>query len=99
MEYLLQMLYQQYFKDNTRTLRLLRLELGNLLALLRDSQHQSEPERTAQLASRPEQLFANLGTPTALAEVTASRTRRTGPAGLEPGALRHRAAAHRTAAR
>ncbi len=75
MEYLLQMLYQQYFKDNTRTLRLLRLELGNLLALLRDSQHQSEPERTAQLASRLEQLFANLGTPKALAEVTAARER------------------------
>ncbi|MDS4019573.1 MAG: tetratricopeptide repeat protein, partial [Candidatus Competibacter sp.] len=75
MERLLAVLYQQYFKDNTRTLRLLRLELPNLLALLRDSQQHTKPERTARLASQMEQLLANLGSPAALAEVVAARER------------------------
>ena len=75
MEQLLAFLYQQYFKDNTRTLRLLRLELPNLLALLRDSQQQALPERTARLASQMEQLLTHLGIPEALAETVASRER------------------------
>jgi tetratricopeptide (TPR) repeat protein len=75
MEQLLAVLYQQYFKDNTRTLRLLRLELPNLLALLRDCQQDAKPERTARLASRMEQLLANLGIPAALAEIVAARER------------------------
>lgn len=75
MEQLLAFLYQQYFKDNARTLRLLRLELPNLLALLRDCQQQSLPERTARLASQMEQLLAQLGVPTALAEAVATRER------------------------
>ncbi|HOW76383.1 MAG TPA: TIR domain-containing protein [Candidatus Competibacteraceae bacterium] len=75
MEQLLAFLYQQYFKDNVRTLRLLRLELPNLLALLRDCQQQSLPERTARLASQMEQLLAHLGVPAALAETVATRER------------------------
>lgn len=75
MEHLLAFLYQQYFKDNARTLRLLRLELPNLLALLRDCQQQPLPERTARLASQMEQLLAHLGVPAALAETVATRER------------------------
>jgi len=75
MEQLLAVLYQQYFKDNARAVRILRLELPNLLALLRDHQQHSDPERTARLASRLEQLLANLGIPAALAEVVAARER------------------------
>ena len=75
MEQLLAFLYQQYFKDNARTLRLLRLELPNLLALLRDCQQQPLPERTARLASQMEQLLAHLGVPAALAETVAIRER------------------------
>ncbi len=76
MEQLLAVLYQRYFKDNARTTRLLRLELPNLLALLRDYQQQlATPEKTAHLAGRLEQLLANLGVPAALAEVVAARER------------------------
>ena len=75
MEQLLLFLYQQYFKDNARTLRLLRLELSNLLALLRDCQQQPMPERIARLSSQMEQLLAHLGVPTALAEAVATRER------------------------
>lgn len=75
MEQLLAVLYQQYFKDNARAIRILRLELPNLLALLRDHQQHSDPERTARLASQLEQLLANLGVPAALAEVVAARER------------------------
>lgn len=75
MEQLLVVLYQQYFKDNTRTLRLLRLELPNLLALLRDCQQHAKPERTARLANQMEQLLASLGIPAALAEIVAARER------------------------
>jgi hypothetical protein len=75
MEQLLVFLYQQYFKDNARTLRLLRLELSNLLALLRDCQQQPLPERIARLSSQMEQLLAHLGVPTALAEAIATRER------------------------
>ncbi|MBL8251430.1 MAG: CHAT domain-containing protein, partial [Candidatus Competibacter sp.] len=71
----LDILYQQFFKDNARTGRLLRLEIPNLLALLRDQQQQSQPEQTASLAIRLEQLFANLGIPAALAEVVSARER------------------------
>lgn len=75
MEQLLEMLYQQYFKDKARTNRLLRLELPNLLASLRDRQQHSGPEKSAHLAGRLEQLLANLGAPAALAEVVAARER------------------------
>ncbi len=75
MEKLLAVLYQMYFKDNARALRLLRLELPNLLALLRDGQQHAQPERTARLATQMEQLLANLGVPAALAETVAARER------------------------
>ncbi|HRX71837.1 MAG: TIR domain-containing protein [Candidatus Competibacteraceae bacterium] len=75
MEHLLSILYQQYFKDHARTLRLLRLELPNLLALLRDCQQNPIPERTARLAGQMEQLFTHLGAPAALAEAAAVRER------------------------
>lgn len=75
MEHLLTFLYQQYFKDNARTLRLLRLELPNLLALLRDCQQHPVPERTARLASQLEPLLAHLGVSAALAETVAMRER------------------------
>lgn len=75
MELLLEVLYQQYFKDKPRTTRLLRLELPNLMALLRDHQQHFSPERNARLASRLEQLTANLGVPTALTEIIAARER------------------------
>ncbi len=74
-EHLLTFLYQQYFKDNARTLRLLRLELPNLLALLRDCLTQPLPERTARLASQMEQLLTHLGVPAALAEAISTRER------------------------
>ncbi|MCB1778209.1 MAG: ATP-binding protein, partial [Candidatus Competibacteraceae bacterium] len=54
MEQFLSILYQQHFKDHVRTLRLLRLELPNLLALLRDCQQHLLPERTARLAGQME---------------------------------------------
>ncbi len=75
MEQLLTVLYQQYFKDSARTSRLVRLELPNLLALLRDHQQQPSPERTAHFASHLEQLLTHLRVPTALAEVVAARER------------------------
>ncbi|PIE82723.1 MAG: hypothetical protein CSA09_05380 [Candidatus Contendobacter odensis] len=75
MEYLLGMLYQQYFKDNARTVNLLKLELPNLLALLRDSQTIDEPYEVAQLAGKLEQLFSKLGSSSALAEVVSARER------------------------
>ena len=68
-------LYQQYFKDSARTKRLLRLELSNLLALLRDSSQNDAPEQAARIATQLEQLLAQLGIPTALAEVAAARER------------------------
>ncbi len=75
MEQFLAELYQQHFKDSTRTKRLLRLELPNLLALLRDNQQNIPPERTARIASQLEQMLASLGIATALAEAAAARER------------------------
>lgn len=75
MEQWLDILYQQFFKDHARTARLLRLEIANLLALLRDQQQQPDPEQTAYLAIRLEQLLANLGLPAALAEIVSARAR------------------------
>ncbi len=75
MERLLAVLYQQYFKDNARATRLLRLELTNLLALLRDHIQHAAHERVAQMAVQLEQMLADLGFPTALAEVVAARER------------------------
>lgn len=76
MEHLLAFLYHQYFKDTVRTTRLLRLELPNLLNLLRDCyQHATSPERTARLSGQLEQLLAHLGVPSALAEIVAARER------------------------
>lgn len=75
MEELIDVLYQQYFKDNARTTRLLRLELPNLLTFLRDHQQHFSAERTARLASRLEQLLASLGIPNALGEAMAARER------------------------
>ncbi|MBL8258268.1 MAG: TIR domain-containing protein [Candidatus Competibacteraceae bacterium] len=75
MDQWLEILYQQFFKDNARTTRLLRLEIPNLLNLLRDQQQQSDPEQTAFLAIRLEQLLANLGMPAALAEIVSARER------------------------
>jgi len=75
MEQLLGTLYRQQFKDPTRVTRLLRLELPNLLALLRDYQQHAAPERIAQLTSHLEPLLTHLGVPAALAEVVAARAR------------------------
>lgn len=75
MEELIDVLYQQYFKDKARTTRLLRLELPNLLTFLRDHQQHFSAERTARLASRLEQLLASLGIPNALGEAMAARER------------------------
>lgn len=75
MEQFLAELYQQHFKDSVRAKRLLRLELPNLLALLRDSQQNIPPERTARTVSQLEQLVASLGVATALTEVAAARER------------------------
>ena len=75
MEQLLEVLYQQYFKDRARTTRVLRLELPNLLALLRDYQQRSSPEQSACLAGQLEQLLADLEVPAALAEVVTARER------------------------
>lgn len=75
MEALVEALYQQYFKDKARTTHLLRLELPNLMALLRDHQQHFSAERNARLASRLEQLTANLGVQSALSEIIAARER------------------------
>lgn len=75
MEHFLTFLHQQYFKDRARTLRLLRLELPNLLALLRDCQHSAQPERTARLTSQLEPLLTQLGVASALSETVAIRER------------------------
>ena len=75
MEQFLAELYQQYFKDSARSQRLLRLELSNLLTLLRDNQQNAPAERTVQIASQLEQLLASLGIAAALAEAVATRER------------------------
>jgi tetratricopeptide (TPR) repeat protein len=75
MEQLLAVLYPQSFKDSTRAHQLLRLELPNLLALLRDTSSHAEPERIARLANQLEQLMAGLGASAALTEVVAARER------------------------
>jgi tetratricopeptide (TPR) repeat protein len=75
MEQFLAELYQQHFKDSSRAKRLLRLELPNLLALLRDNQQSAPTERTARIASQLEQLLASLGIAPALAEAAAARER------------------------
>jgi len=75
MEALLEVIYRHYHQDKARANRLLRLELPNLLALLRDRQQHADPERSAQLASRLEQLLADVGAPAALAEAVAARER------------------------
>ncbi len=75
MEHLLSILYPRHFQDPTRAARLLRLELPNLLALLRDYQQHAPPERIAQLSSQLEPLLAHSAAPTALAEVVAARER------------------------
>lgn len=75
MEQLLTVLFPQSFRDSARTQRLLRLELPNLLALLRDTPRHVDPDRIARLANQLEQLFASLGTSAALTEVIAARER------------------------
>jgi tetratricopeptide (TPR) repeat protein len=75
MEQFLTELYQQHFKDSARAKRLLRLELPNLLALLRDNPPNLPAERTARIASQLEQLLASLGIAAALAETAAVRER------------------------
>ena len=75
MEQFLAELYQQHFKDSSRAKRLLRLELPNLLALLRDNQQSVPTERTARIASQLEQLLASLGIAAPLAEAAAARER------------------------
>ena len=75
MEQLLGILYLQHFKDPTRATRLLKLELPNLLALLRDYQQHATPEHIAQLAGRLEPLLTHSGAASALAEVVAARER------------------------
>lgn len=73
MDQLVNVLYPQYFKERVLTNRLLRLELPNLLALLRDRFTHSTPEQTALLISRLEPLLAGLHLPAALAEVVTMR--------------------------
>ena len=75
LDYLLAFLYQQYFKDSPRTLRLLRLELPNMLALLRDCHAHPQAQRNARITSQLEPLLAQLGIPSALAEAVAVRER------------------------
>lgn len=75
MERFIAELYQHHFKDSARAKRLLRLELPNLLALLRDGQQNAPSERTARMVSQLEQLLASLGIGSALAEATAARER------------------------
>lgn len=75
MERLLAVLYQQYFKDNARATRLLRLELPNLLALLRDHIQHAAHERVARMAVQLEHMLADLGLPATLAEVVTARER------------------------
>ena len=75
MEQFLAHLYQQHFKDGVRVKRLLRLELSNLLALLRGRQVGIPAERTARTSSQLEQLLASLGIATALNEAAAARER------------------------
>ncbi|MDS4029903.1 MAG: TIR domain-containing protein [Candidatus Contendobacter sp.] len=75
MEQFLAELYQQHFKDSVRAKRLLRLELPNLLALLRDNQQGISTERIARIATQMEQLLASLGIATALDEAKAARER------------------------
>ena len=75
MEQFLTELYQQHFKDSARAKRLLRLELPNLLALLRDNPQNVPAERTARIASQLEQLLASLGIAAALEEAKAARER------------------------
>lgn len=75
MEQFLAELYQQHFKDSSRTKRLLRLELPNLLALLRDNQQGVSTEWTARITSQLEQLLASLGIAAALTEAVAARER------------------------
>jgi tetratricopeptide (TPR) repeat protein len=75
MEYFLAELYQQHFKDSARAKRLLRLELPNLLALLRDGQQNTPAEQAARMVSQLEQLLASLGIASVLAEAAAARER------------------------
>lgn len=75
MEQFLAELYRQHFKDSARAKRLLRLELPNLLALLRDNQQSVPTERIARIASQMEQLLASLGIAAALEEAKAARER------------------------
>lgn len=75
MEQFLAHLYQQHFKDSLRINRLLRLELPNLLALLRDRQIGVPAEQAARTSSQLEQLLASLGIATALDEAAAARER------------------------
>ncbi len=75
MEHLLATIYSQSFKDSARTHRLLRLELSNLLTLLRDTPRHTAPELVAQQATQLEQLLAGSGASAALAEVVTLRER------------------------
>ena len=75
MERWLAELYQLHFRDSVRAQRLLKLELANLLALLRGSQQHMPAERTARMTSQLEQLLASFGMNVALTEAAAARER------------------------
>ena len=75
MVFFLSELYQQHFKDSARAKRLLRLELPNLLALVRDGQQNTPAEQSARIVGQVEQLLASLGIATVLAEAAAARER------------------------
>jgi tetratricopeptide (TPR) repeat protein len=66
-------LYEQVSKDAQRAAQLTLLELPNLLALLDWVQDTLSPEQVVTLASRVEQLLAQLGRPQALAQATRVR--------------------------
>lgn len=66
-------LYQQQFKNTELSARLTRLELPNLMAMLRWMQQKDASEMVVDVAQRVETLLANLGRAQALAEATKVR--------------------------
>ncbi|MBV8858552.1 MAG: tetratricopeptide repeat protein [Acidobacteria bacterium] len=68
-------LSEQRAKDIELSSRLTLLELPNLLTMLRWLGERAAPETVVDLASKIEELLANLGQPQALAEATAARER------------------------
>ncbi|MBI1882467.1 MAG: tetratricopeptide repeat protein [Chloroflexi bacterium] len=81
MTQLVNFLYEQQFQDAQLAAQLTLLELPNLLTLLDWLQDQASPEQVVDLATRVEQLLANLGQLQALARVVHLRERAAQPLG------------------